>query len=595
MPSEHTLHIPVMGTGFTNDTPLKVAAYGLSSVISLVDDLLLEQTREHYCREGGEDFEPIGSTAPDGRARRITAFLNYVDEQVRRRVAALRQSSFDRPDGIRRYFELLPDTAPSRRSYRRAQAMPEGPEKRWALDALREQVVAGSIDVNIMTKVDGDKDERGALRPAGQSDALAALRGFARSTLSGAVIFSAGVNPRLFAQLAELDDFYPKDDGTFRKRITLKVSDFRSALIQGKMLARRGLWVSEYRIESGLNCGGHAFPTDGVLLGPILEEFRTGREQLTTGLLPSFERGLRTAGRCPPQIPPTVRITVQGGIGTASEDAFLREHYGLDGTGWGSPFLMVPEVTAVDRDTRLKLLRATPDEVALSWSSPLGVRFWTLTTSDSEQARRDRIAGGLPGAVCTKRYLALNDEFGEVPLCPGSRVYQKRKLRLLESQGPVCSDVRERLQAPACICTDLGGSFQRLHGIDSDAAPAICPGPNLLNFQREMTLEELLGHIYGRTNVLCNTERPHMFLGELRLYLNYLREQFELLGTPLEAKSLSDLQAFAGALLEGITYYEGLAPELTKAERDDLAAGLSAARAELDDFLQPGALTADIA
>ena len=39
----HSFHIPVMGTGFTIDTPLKVARYGISSVISLVDDVLIEQ------------------------------------------------------------------------------------------------------------------------------------------------------------------------------------------------------------------------------------------------------------------------------------------------------------------------------------------------------------------------------------------------------------------------------------------------------------------------------------------------------------------------------------------------------------------------
>ncbi len=34
-----------MGTGFTIDTPIKVAKYGISSVISLVDDVLIEQMR----------------------------------------------------------------------------------------------------------------------------------------------------------------------------------------------------------------------------------------------------------------------------------------------------------------------------------------------------------------------------------------------------------------------------------------------------------------------------------------------------------------------------------------------------------------------
>ena len=70
----------------------------------------------------------------------------------------------------------------------------------------------------------------------------------------------------------------------YLKKIVLKVSDFRSSVIQGKFLAKKGLWVSEYRIESGLNCGGHAFATDGFLLGPILEEFKLKKESLFNSL-----------------------------------------------------------------------------------------------------------------------------------------------------------------------------------------------------------------------------------------------------------------------------------------------------------------------
>ena len=49
-------------------------------------------------------------------------------------------------------------------------------------------------------------------------------------------------------------------------------------------MAKKGLWVSEFRIESGLNCGGHAFATDGYLLGPVLAEFNKKREELQTAL-----------------------------------------------------------------------------------------------------------------------------------------------------------------------------------------------------------------------------------------------------------------------------------------------------------------------
>ena len=134
---------------------------------------------------------------------------------------------------------------------------------------------AGSIDVNIMTKLDRpnyakDKTEL----PSEYSDALAALRGYAQSKLNSAIVFSAGINRRLYSYIEKFKDFYADATGTIKKRIILKVSDYRSSFVQGCFLAKKGLWVSEYRIESGLNCGGHAFVSDGYLLGPILEEFK---------------------------------------------------------------------------------------------------------------------------------------------------------------------------------------------------------------------------------------------------------------------------------------------------------------------------------
>ena len=43
----HSFHIPVMGIGFTIDTPLKVAPFCIDSVISIVDDIIIEQMREY--------------------------------------------------------------------------------------------------------------------------------------------------------------------------------------------------------------------------------------------------------------------------------------------------------------------------------------------------------------------------------------------------------------------------------------------------------------------------------------------------------------------------------------------------------------------
>ena len=62
-------------------------------------------------------------------------------------------------------------------------------------------------------------------------------------------------------------------------------------------------------------------------------------------------------------------------------------------------------------------------------------------------------------------------------------------------------------------------------GIDPAATPAVCPGPNIVNFSRVATLQEMVGHIYGRSSLLNGSPRPHMFLRELALYIDHLRSE----------------------------------------------------------------------
>ncbi len=73
-----------------------------------------------------------------------------------------------------------------------------------------------------------------------------------------------------------------------------------------------------------------------------------------------------------------LKITAQGGVGTAEEHQFLIDHYGIDSVGWGSPFLLVPEVTNVDDYTLNELVEAKENDLYLSNISPLGVPFNSL-------------------------------------------------------------------------------------------------------------------------------------------------------------------------------------------------------------------------
>jgi hypothetical protein len=585
--SPHSFHIPVLGLGFTIDTPIKVARFGISSVLSIVEDEMIERMRQVYSRREGLPFTPIAKGEDDYRARRITAYLDLVDSLVSRQVEALRALPFEEGSELTTYFELLPGDSVLRKAFIKMLALEPGPEKESLQQYLRTQVQAGAVDVNIMSKVNKQNySAQGELLPREYNDALAALRGFARSTLRSSVVFSAGYSPDLYAYVEEFPSFYPDESGQLSKRIILKVSDYRSALTQGKILAKKGVWVSEFRIESGLNCGGHAFATDGLLLGPIMEEFRKNRAALENELLQICDEGLARKGLKPFPVPPPIRISVQGGIGTAQEHQFLLEHYGADSAGWGSPFLLVPEATSVEQHTLQQLATASKEDYFLSDASPLGVPFHNFRKSSGEQQRLLRLQKGRPGSPCYKEFLVSNTEFTAQPICTASRQYQHLKIRQLEAQGLEAEQHAQALKGITdkdCLCEGLSASPILLHGEEPGhklTAVTICPGPNLAYFSGIFSLRQMVDHIYGRTNLLNALRRPSMFVNELELYVQYLSKELarhaaDPAPTPRAVRTLKTFQA---NLLSGINYYK----ELLSSFREETAVYLERMKEDLE-------------
>jgi hypothetical protein len=573
--SPHTFHIPVMGLGFTIDTPVKVAPFGISSVISIIQDHLVEEMREMYCKKLNFEYLPIPSLDVDHRAKRITAYLNVVKKIVDKQTATLKKESFENNNSIDKYFLLLPDESELKNKYQQM-LKANGEEKKILQEALRNCIKSGDIDVNIMTKIDNIPTNNDEKFSAIYSDASSAFRGFALSELRSSVVLSAGLNPRLYAYIEEFKDFFPDEQGVLKKKIILKVSDFRSALIQGKYLAKKGIWISEYRIESGLNCGGHAFPTEGYLLGPILEEFKNKKEELVKTILEQCNNTLKEKGKHLLPLNSTVKITAQGGIGTAQEDVFLREYYHLDGTGWGSPFLLVPEATNVDEQTLLALTTAKKEDYYLSHASPLGILFNNFKKSSAEKQRRERIEKGRPGSPCYNKYLAFNTEFGEKPLCMASRKYQYLKLKQLAASNLSAEDLqkaKEEVMEKECLCEGLSSSVQLNNHIDNKhklTAVAICPGPNLAYFSSIFTLEQMVSHIYGRKNILNAEQRPHVFVNELKMYVDYLKKETQRSIEQLNEKQKKYFTNFKNNLLEGINYYRELLPNIKNESTDFL-------------------------
>jgi len=565
----HSFYIPVMGTGFTLDTPIHVARYGISSVVSLVDDVLIEKMRKHYCELYNKSYSPIKAGEFDARARRITAYLDMTDEIVATQIADMKKQPIIDGSDAYKYFDLLPESSPLKGRFDEFKRMKSSKEKNDAETILRDEIRPGAINANIMTKVDKENYSGSELLPAEFSDASAALRGFALSKIKSGLVFSAGLNKRLFNYIERFACFFPNEDGFADKEIIIKVSDYRSALIQGKILARQGIWVSEFRIESGLNCGGHAFPTKGHLLGPVLQEFNSDREALFGELLDLYHKGLQKREAKIPSEHPRLRITVQGGVSTAEEHDFLLKYYNLHSVGWATPFLLVPEATSVDPRMLKVLAEATENDVELSNASPLNVGFQNLRNSDSELNRKKRISDGVPGSSCPKGYLKFNTEFGESPVCTASSFYQLRKIEELKSKNmssDACQAAIERVMDKACICHELGDSASSKHGLNAQDShnPAVCPGPNIAYFNREYTLAEMVQHIYGRIQLFEQKVHASLFATELRLYIQNLRQSVQKTIDEMGESEIPAIKLFHDNLSKGIEYYKTILNDMSQ-------------------------------
>ena len=235
--------------------------------------------------------------------------------------------------------------------------------------------------------------------------------------------------------------------------------------------------------------------------------------------------------------------------------------------GWGTPFMLVPEVANVDSVHLDKLAGATENEALITNSSPLGVQFWNLRTSAGEQAHRRRIKAGKPGTSCPKRHAAMSTEFTEIPICTASRTYQKLKLEHLQTEGlseAQLAVVKADVLAKSCIGHDLGGSVKIMHGIEPDATPTLCCGPGIADFSNVVSLEAMAGHIYGRESVMTNPDRPHMFVRELKLYIEDFRRELERYQLDLSSRTSKYFAEVNENLLGGIEYYRRMARELAE-------------------------------
>jgi hypothetical protein len=581
----HSFHIPVMGIAYTIDTPIKVAHYGISSVISLVDDKLMEKLREFHSKKMNLPFEAINERIDDFRAKRITAYLDFMDNAVRNKFQELKNAISNKGAEFDKLMDMFPDSSEIKATF---SSLINSGKIKEAVQWVQENLNTGSIDVNIMTKLDKSNFKNKEELPTEYNDAHSALRGFANSKLRSGLVLSAGMNPKLYSYIENFKDFFPNDKGEIIKKIILKVSDFRSALVQGKFLAKKGLWVSEYRIESGLNCGGHAFANQGHLIGPILEEFKNKRQELINDTFTLLKEALNSKKRVIPEVIPNIRITAQGGVGTSEEHHMLIKHYQIDSVGWGSPFLLVPEAITIDKETIELLKKAEEKDLYLSDISPLGVPFNNLRGNTKDLFKLEKIKMGTPGAACTNKFLALNKEVHNKPLCTASRNYQKHMISQLKTEDLSTEEYQKRYSEivnKSCICHGLASSALIAYNIDErekESGVSVCPGPNMAYFNKKVNLKEMVQHIYGKIDIMSTKTRPNMFIKELKLYVEHLQKQMEEATLPLSQKQQKNFNEIRNNIISGIGYYRNLFDSL-KGKYKHL---LDNAKSELDSIEQ---------
>ena len=161
-----------------------------------------------------------------------------------------------------------------------------------------------------------------------------------------------------------------------------------------------------------------------------------------------------------------------------------------------------------------------------------------------------------------------NTEFTDKPICLASKQYQKLKIAELEAKNldkEAHQKAYDKITVKSCICAGLvmtAYSENDLLKRSDGTGVSLCPGPNMAYFSKESTLHEMVDHIYAKNDVLNDTYRPHMFIKELGMYIDYLNKEIEESMETLNAKKVKYFEGFKANLNSGIEYYENLVGEM---------------------------------
>ena len=88
----------------------------------------------------------------------------------------------------------------------------------------------------------------------------------------------------------------------------------------------------------------------------------------------------------------------------------------------------------------------------------------------------------------------------------------------------------------------------------------------------------MVDHIYGRISLLTNPDRPHMFIREIELYVDYVGKEFRRFALGLSARKENYFNEVKENLRAGVEYYADLIDRLPSADRTSFADRLESLR-----------------
>ena len=116
---------------------------------------------------------------------------------------------------------------------------------------------------------------------------------------------------------------------------------------------------------------------------------------------------------------------------------------------------------------------------------------------------------------------------------------------------------------------------------------SICPGPNMAYFDKLLSLEDMTKHIYGLENFMSRTDRPNMFMKELNLYMDYLKNKLEEAKKDWNKKQEKYFNRFLENMNDGIVYYTNMFDELKdkyEQTKDETLASLEKTKRKLAEL-----------